>query len=156
MAPSTSTTLPTPVPASQKTDLVTDILGIQVDARASTVQWSSGQRTVLPFLPKRARNRRLINVLAKDARYVRDLATLPEADLSSTLVTYLDKNVSKQELFKAACEALSRNKTVVAKGYVDTHSFDFNLIDLEEHLRISPHRPVEAHGLSLCSSSSLL
>lgn len=76
------------------------------------------------------------------------MAKLPEAGLSSSLVVYLDKNKSKMELFKAAHEALSLNKTVVIQNYVDTDSFDLTVKDMEEHLGINPHRPVEAHGMS--------
>ena len=37
---------------SHKKNPVTGVIGVQVDARVSTVEWTSGQRTVLPFLPK--------------------------------------------------------------------------------------------------------
>lgn len=141
---------------SRKTDLVTNILGIQVDARASTIEWASGQHTVLPFLPKHNRNRHVLNLLANDARYAADLAKLPQAGASSSLVVYLDNTMPKTKLFTAAREAMSLNKTVVIPGYVDTDSFDFSLEDLQEHLSISPHQPIEAHGTSLFSIPSPL
>lgn len=50
------------------------------------------------------------------------------------------------ELYKAARDALSHNKTVVVRGYVETYGFDFTLKDLEEHFMVTPHRPVQAHG----------
>lgn len=124
------------------------MLGVQIDARAPTVDWTSGQWTVLPFLPKVNRNGRLLNVLENDARFTQDLAKLPEAGPSSALVVQLDKNMSKIELFKAAREALSLNKAVLVKGFIDVGSFDFTLKDLEEHFMISPHRQVEVHGTS--------
>ena len=132
--------------ASRNLDLVTDVLGVQVDGRASTIEWASGQRTVLPFLPKRTRNRRLRNLLENDARYATNLAKLPEAGPSSAVVAYLDKTTPKHDLFKAARNALSLNKTVVVPGYVDTESFDFTVEGLEEYFGISPHKPVQAHG----------
>ena len=54
-----------------------------------------------------------------------DLAKLPEAGPSSALVVQLDKNMSKIELFKAACKALSLNKIVLVKGFINVSSFDF-------------------------------
>ena len=67
---------------------------------------------------------------------------------SSLLVIHLDKTVRKPDLFKTAQEALSLNKSVIVKNFVDTGSFNFILEDLEEHFMISPHMPVEAHGTS--------
>ena len=135
-----------------KTDLIAGILGVQVDARAPTIEWTSGQRTVLPFLSKDARKDVVQNILAQDARYVADMANLPEAGPSSSLVVYLDKALRKPELLKAAREALSHSKSVIVKNFVDTGSFNFTLEDLEEHFMISPRMPIEAHGASLFSA----
>ena len=132
--------------ASCNLDLVTNLLSVQVDGCASTIEWASGQRTVLPFLPKRTRNHLLCNLLENDARYTTNLAKLPEAGPSSAVVTYLDKTMPKHDLFKAARNALSLNKTIVVPGYVDTESFNFTVKGLEEYFGISPHKPVQAHG----------
>lgn len=133
---------------SRNMDLVTGILGVQIDARAPTVEWTSGQRTVLPFLPKRDKRRRMRNLLNNDARYTRDLAKLPEAGPHSSQVSFLDKNLDGLELVKLAQEALSQDKVVVVRGYVDTHGFQFNVEDLNAHFSVTPHRPVQAHGRS--------
>ena len=129
---------------SHNDDLVTGILGVQVHPRASTVEWTSGQKTVVPFLPKRDKKRRLRNILENDARYVKDLAKLPAAGPSSSQVSFLDKNT--RELFKHAHEALSQDKVVVVRDYVNTHGFEFNTQDLDEHFGVAPNRPVQAHG----------
>lgn len=140
---------PTLVPETpEATDLVSGVLGIQLDSRAPTVYWTSGQQTVLPFLPKVTRKHRMKNVLSNDARYVRDLAKFPESGPHSSLVVYLDKGLNKIDLFKAAREALSHNKTVIVKDFVETHGFKFTLEDLEDNFMVSPLRPVEAHGMS--------
>ena len=119
---------------------------MQIDARASTVEWTSGQHTVLPFLPKRDKRRRMRNVLENNACYAQDLAKLPEAGPHSSQVTFLDKNTDGSELFKLAQEALSQDKAVVVRGYVDTHGFDFNIGDLHAYFSVTPHRPIKAHG----------
>lgn len=135
-------------------DLVTGILGIQVDSRAKTVRWTNGQRTVLPFLRKPNRNRNIAqNLLANDARYAAELATLPEAAPNSSLVAYLDKAHDKFDLYEAARQALASNKSVVIKGYVDTSGFQFNTVDLQKHYGVIPDRPVQAHGKLSISSS---
>ena len=126
-------------------DFVTGVLGIQVDARAETVVWTSGQRTVLPYLPRKTPRRKLVkNALEIDAKYARHLAGLPECKPGSELVEFLDKNA--RGLLRPALEALSRNKSVVVRGYIDTHGFNFTLEDLEDELSISPNRPIKAHG----------
>ena len=137
------------------TDFVTGVLGVQVDARAETVEWTSGQRTIVLYLPRKTpRRKQLKNALEVDAKYTRQLATLPECKPGSELVEFLDKDA--RDLVKAAREALSRNKSVVVRDYVDTHGFDFTLEDLEEELSISRHRPVEAHGRRFFLATSSL
>lgn len=123
------------------------MLGVQVDARAATVSWTSGQKTVVPFLPHVDRRRRISNLLFKDAKYVMELAQLPESGPSSPLVAHLDKDMGRTGLFQAAREALSYNKAVVVRDFVDNHGFCFTLEGLEEEFSISPHRPVQAHGM---------
>jgi hypothetical protein len=129
-------------------DLVTGILGVQVDSRASTIRWTSGQETILPFFPKLNRKRQPKNLLQKDSEYVSDMAKWPHCTLSSPLVVILDKNTNRSDLYKAARNALSCNKTVVVKGYVDTHGFEFTLKDLDEYFMVTPHRAVQVHGKS--------
>ena len=89
------------------------VLGIQIDIHASTVQWSSGQCTVLPFLPKLPCSHHILNALESDTQFAEDLAKLPEAGLSSLLIVYLDKSTPKNALFKATYQALSLNKTLL-------------------------------------------
>ncbi|KAG6377651.1 hypothetical protein JVT61DRAFT_14411 [Boletus reticuloceps] len=125
-----------------KTNLVANIL-------APMVEWTSGQRTVLPFLPKCAHNQCLQNILGNDANYTTELAHLPEMGPSSPVIIYLNKNTNKRKLFQATRDALSRNLTIVVRCYVDTNSFEFNLEGLQEHLSISPRMPVEAHNMAL-------
>lgn len=131
---------------SRQNDLVTGILGVQVDDRAPTVEWSSGQLTVLPFLPIQGRKRRLRNVLKKDAHYTASMATFPEAVPSSSQVVFLDKGMDKQDLFILAREALSCDKVVVVRDYVDTHGFEFTLDGLENHFTVTPHTAIQVHG----------
>ncbi|KAF8414349.1 hypothetical protein L210DRAFT_3514070, partial [Boletus edulis BED1] len=119
---------------SRRLDLITGILGVQVDICSLTIEWTSGQRTVLPFLPRAIKDLGVRNVLAQDA---------------SSLVVFLDKNTSKTELFKAAREALSLSKSVLVKNFVDSGSFEFTIDNLEEHLMISPRMPVKAQGIKL-------
>ena len=128
-------------------DLVTNVLGIQLDPCAPTVNWTSSQQTVLPFLPKVDRRRRVRNVLSKDATYVTNLAQLPESGPSSSLIVHLDKAMNRPSIFQAARGALSYGKAVVVRDYVDNHGFQFTLEGLEEEFNISPHRPVQAHGV---------
>lgn len=106
----------------------------------------NGPHTTLPYLPRSDRKQHAYNKLSKDARYVRDLANLLESCSSSSLVVYLDKDMNRAELLKAAWDALSQNKSVIIKDFINTNSFEFTLNDLEEHYNISPHRPVETHG----------
>lgn len=54
--------------------------------------------------------------------------------------------MNRAELLKAVWDALSQNKSVIIKDFINTNSFEFTLNDLEEHYNISPHRPVETHG----------
>lgn len=133
-----------------------NVLGVQLDANAPTAEWTSGHRTVLPFLPNIIGNAASQNILAQDARYVADMAKIPEAGPCSSLVTWLDKNMPKTDLFSAAREALSLNKSVVVKGYVDFGSFELTPTHLEEHFMISPHSPVDAHGTFTCSPPQTL
>ena len=105
---------PIPAPgATFKVDLIANVLGIQIDIHAPTVEWSSGQCTVLPFLPKLPCSHHILNALESDTQFAEDLAKLPEAGLSSLLIVYLDKSTPKNALFKATYQALSLNKTLL-------------------------------------------
>ena len=144
---------PAPPGASDRyKDLVTGVLGVQVSANADTVSWTSGQRTVLPYL-ENASGGRTSNALQVDRDYVADLARAPEALPSSDLVVFLSRDMEEQGLLQAAQEALSRNKTVVIRGYVDTKGFQLTEEELWKRFSIFVDRPVEPQGMPYPRSS---
>jgi hypothetical protein len=142
----------TPTFRERYKDLVTGVLGVQVSANAEMVSWTSGQRTVLPYLENGSRARTK-NVLQQDRDYVADLARAPEALPFSDLVVFLSKDTEEEALLQAAREALSRNKTVVVRGYVDTKGFELTEEELWKRYSIFVDRPVEPQGMLYPPSS---
>lgn len=144
---------PPPLPTSSTSnvpdrykDLVTGVLGVQVSHKADTVSWTSGQTTVLPYLEGDGTGRST-NALQRDRDFVADLAHAPEALPSSDLVVFLPKDMAEEELLQAVREALSRNKTVVIRGYIDTKDFELTEEQLQKKYSIFVDRTVEPQGM---------
>ncbi|KAG6369037.1 hypothetical protein JVT61DRAFT_15614 [Boletus reticuloceps] len=134
-------------PPKDPLDLVTGVHGVQVSSNALTVTWTSGQRTVLPYLEGRDKRRKRINLLQPEAEYVKDMTALPECRVSSDFVQFLDGNLPKSALLKAAREALSLNKAVVIRGFLDVTGFELSMDGLMDEFNTLPTRPVGIHDM---------
>ena len=134
-------------PPNDPLDLITGIKGVQISKDAPTVTWSSGQKTVLPFLEGRDKRRRKFNLLQQEARYVKDMAGLPECNESSDFVVFLDRNMPRPELLNAAREALSLNKAVVIRGFLEDTGFDLTMEGLTKEFNTLPGHPIGVHGM---------
>lgn len=135
----------TPSPEPYPLDQTTGVIGVQVDSSAETVQWFSGQKTILPYAEVQGDDGPL-NELQVDKKYVEDLARCPESLPPSDLVTYLSKGENPAELVTAARRALSENKTVVVREFVDTHGFEFTESGMYNEFSCLPDRALKAHG----------
>lgn len=135
--------LPRESSPSPHPDLVTAILGVQVDAVSETVRWTSGQVTVLPYLED---DDEVKNILHADQAYVEQLAKLPECTPSSQLVVFLENTMAKSDLLKAAREALSNNKTVVVRRFMDVSGLEFTVESLDESFMTFPDSKLQVHG----------
>ncbi|KAG6374579.1 hypothetical protein JVT61DRAFT_3933 [Boletus reticuloceps] len=119
----------------------------QVSSNALTVTWTSGQRTVLPYLEGRDKRRKRINLLQPEAEYVKDMTALPECRVSSDFVQLLDGNLPKSALLKAAREVLSLNKAVVIRGLLDVTGFELSMDGLMDEFNTLPTRLVGIHDM---------
>ncbi|KAF8418644.1 hypothetical protein L210DRAFT_3655529 [Boletus edulis BED1] len=129
-------------------DLVTGVRGVQLHADAPTVQWTSGQRTVLPYLPEETDNG-VVNTLDDDLQYVQALATLSESTPKSDAVAFLSKHDGHERLLSAAREALSMNKSIVVRGYVSTNNFDFSSEGLYDAFQTSEKMRLDCHDMRM-------
>lgn len=92
-------------------------------------------------------DRKVENDLIDDQRYVQDLARLPESQPSSLLVVFLDRHLQKVKLIEAVRDALSKNKTMIVRGFFDVHAFEFTMEGLIEELNTLPSRLMDVHGM---------
>ncbi|KAI9452915.1 hypothetical protein HD554DRAFT_2179724 [Boletus coccyginus] len=148
-APSSPLSTPPPSPGpngGQPRDITLGVIGTQVGHGAKTVQWTDGPLTILPYLGKK-RGGSIRNVLSKDAKYVSNMADFPAANLQSELVVFLDRRMAKCDLLSAAREALSSNKTVVIRGYMEDETFAFTMEELSDHFMSSPDKPMGVHDM---------
>ena len=148
LAPSSPLSTPPPSPGAndgQPCDVTLGIIGTQVGQGAKTVQWTDGPLTTLPYLGKKWGGT-VRNVLSKDASYVSDMANFPVASPQSELVVFLDRRMFRHDLVNAARDALSRNKTVVIRGYMEDETFDFTMEALSDCFMASPDKPMNVHG----------
>ncbi|KAI9452918.1 hypothetical protein HD554DRAFT_2179727 [Boletus coccyginus] len=127
-------------------DPVTGVFRVQINGKAECIEWSSGQRTILPYLEVKNDDGKVGNDLIDDQRYVQDLARLPESQPSSLLVVFLDRHLQKAKLIEAARDALSKNKTMIVRGFFDVDAFELTMEGLVEEFNTLPSRPMDVHA----------
>ncbi|KAH0825904.1 hypothetical protein J3R83DRAFT_7657 [Lanmaoa asiatica] len=135
----------TPPPTLVQLDQATGVLGVQVAKSAPTVRWSSGQITVLPYVEGEQGE----NALQQDQAYTEGLAKCPESLPPTDLVVFLSKDASSMDLLTAAREGLSNNKSVVIRGIVDTHGFEFTEAGMYDEFACLPDRVMKVHDMKL-------
>lgn len=133
-------------PTKWPLDLVSGVLGVQLHTEAPTIQWTSGQHTVLPYAPQEGEDQDT-NALKKDLEYVKVLAALPESTPGSDTAMFLSKHDNHTQLLSVSREALSMNKVVVIRGYVDTEGFEFSPEGLYNAFQTSDNLKLDCHGM---------
>ena len=91
--------------------------------------------TILPYLEGDGAGHST-NALQKDRDFVADLAHAPEALPLSDLVIFLPKDMAEEELLQVVQKALSRNKTIIIHGYIDTKDFELTEEQLQKKYSI--------------------
>ncbi|KAI9568693.1 hypothetical protein HD554DRAFT_2038690 [Boletus coccyginus] len=119
------------------------IISTQVGHGAKTIQWSDGSLTILTYLGKKWGGG-IRNVL-KDVKYISDMADFPVVNLQSKLIIFPNQRMAKHDLLSTAHEALSSNKTVIIRGYMEDETFAFTIEELSGHFMSSPDKSMAVH-----------
>ncbi|KAF8549209.1 hypothetical protein OG21DRAFT_1525962 [Imleria badia] len=123
-------------------DLVSGVRGIQVHESADVLAWPGGLRTIVPTLIRDGQN-----ILHFDEKYLRSVATYPEATPSSRYIDFLSKE-SYQDYYDfvtAIRHSLSVGRPVVVRNFEDTSSFTFTEDGILRTFGISPNMRVDIH-----------